>query len=183
MLAFLFKLQKIIQVFKWLKKLFNKEANKYNGTSEKVDYKQKFDELEATYKFTVSQFQSQIYTLTEFYQTADRQRGELATRLSEVESKLAEKISKERSEQVRVGLVAENVAPLLRDFPYESKGLRGLFNPIDYVHFGEDQITFIEVKTGDSQLSEKQRNIKRLVDSGKVKFEVHRMNEKGYQIK
>ena len=40
--------------------------------------------------------------------------------------------------------------------------------PIDYISFGDDKITFIEVKSGKSQLSSKQRHIRDLVNDKKV---------------
>lgn len=183
MISLLFKIKSILTLVDWLKRIFAGKPDVRTSSDTQASYKAELEELRATYHFTVNQFHSQIATLTEFYQKADRDRCELATKLSEVESKLSQKISGERSEQVRMGLLSENLAPLLKDFPYNSKGLRGLFNPIDFIHFGEDQITFVEVKTGDSVLSEKQRNIKKLIESGKVKFEIHRLNEQGYSIK
>ena len=36
--------------------------------------------------------------------------------------------------------------------------------PIDYISFGDDEITFIEVKSGNAQLSAKQRHISDLVN-------------------
>ena len=35
--------------------------------------------------------------------------------------------------------------------------------PIDYVSFGDDEITFIDGKSGNAQLSSKQRQIRDLV--------------------
>ena len=43
-------------------------------------------------------------------------------------------------------------------------------DPIDYVSFGQDEITFIEVKSGNSQLSSKQRKIRDQVKNGKIKW-------------
>ncbi len=96
--------------------------------------------------------------------------------------KLESVLSKQKSEQVRMGLVSENVAPFLEGFPYSSKSVRGLFNPIDLIVFAETEIVFVELKTGNSALSQKQRNIKKLIAEHKVRFEVHRMNENGYNI-
>ena len=49
--------------------------------------------------------------------------------------------------------------------------------------FSEDEIVFLEIKIGTSTLSEKQRNIKRLIEGGKVRFEEHRVTEVGYTVK
>ena len=37
--------------------------------------------------------------------------------------------------------------------------------PIDYISFGDEEITFIEVKSGNSQLNKKQRHIRDQVKS------------------
>ena len=42
--------------------------------------------------------------------------------------------------------------------------------PIDYVSFGDDEITFIEVKSGNAQLSTKQRHIRDLVNQKLVSW-------------
>lgn len=183
MLALLFKLQSLVSLFKWLKKALKKDSGDITITESKIDYKAEFEALQKTYSFTVQQFQSQIYTLTEFYQSADRQRGELSTRLAEVEEKLRDKVSKERSEQVRMGQISEVCVPFHESFPHNPKNLRPLFQPIDYIAFNENEIVFIEFKSGNSQLTEKQKRIKMLVESGKVKWETHQLNEKGYNIK
>lgn len=89
------------------------------------------------------------------------------------------------SADVKLGAKAENLAAFLPYFPYqkETDDVRGLFNPIDLIVFRDEEIVLVEVKTGQSQLSEKQRNIKRLVKEGKVRFEIHRMDEKGIKVK
>jgi predicted Holliday junction resolvase-like endonuclease len=40
--------------------------------------------------------------------------------------------------------------------------------PIDFIHFDEDKITFVEIKTGNARLSQKQRNIKHLVNEKQI---------------
>jgi predicted Holliday junction resolvase-like endonuclease len=90
---------------------------------------------------------------------------------------------KQISERVRLGQVSENVLPFLSTFPYDPKRVRGLFQPIDLLVFNDDEIVFVEVKTGDAKLTEKQRNIKRIIEEGKVRFEVHMMKDTGYEIK
>ena len=42
--------------------------------------------------------------------------------------------------------------------------------PIDYISFGDDEITFIEVKSGNAQLSSKQRHIRDLVKGKMVSW-------------
>jgi len=47
--------------------------------------------------------------------------------------------------------------------------------PIDYIHFGTDKITFIEIKSGNARLNESQKNIKRLVTEKKIEFVTYRI--------
>jgi predicted Holliday junction resolvase-like endonuclease len=91
--------------------------------------------------------------------------------------------SKQQSKSVRLGLISENVLPFHKEFPFNYKDLVPMFRPIDYLVFEEDKITFLEIKMGTSQLSEKQKNIRRLVREGKVEWQEHRVDEDGYTIK
>ena len=100
-----------------------------------------------------------------------------------VEKELQELKSQQQSKSVRLGLISECVLPFHSDFKYNVKDLVPVFRPIDYIVFAEDEIVFLEIKIGTSHLSEKQRNIRNLVQQGKVRFEEHRVNETGYSIK
>ena len=102
--------------------------------------------------------------------------------LEVLKEKHSEFVSKRKSQEVRLGAIAETLTPFLEGFPYNPKSLRSLGSPIDYVAFEENEIVFIEVKSGDSKTSKKQRDIKKLVDEGKVRFEVHRINQDGLKI-
>jgi predicted Holliday junction resolvase-like endonuclease len=92
-------------------------------------------------------------------------------------------LSQKKSSEVKVGQTVEQLVGFLDSFPYPNEEIKALYQPVDLIVFKEDEIVFIEVKSGDSQLSPKQRKIKELVQSGKVRFEVHRINGKGYEIK
>lgn len=107
----------------------------------------------------------------------------LKAALEETKGKLDAVSGKQISERVRLGQVGENLLPFLNGFPYSPKNVRGLFQPIDLLVFNEDEIVFVEVKTGDAKLTEKQRNIKRIIEEGKVRFEVHMLKDSGYDIK
>lgn len=90
-----------------------------------------------------------------------------------------------KSSQVRTGALTEALLPLSSDFPCDPKTMRFLGSPIDYVAFEyeKDMITFVEVKSGESQLNSNQREVKRMVEEGKVQFKVVRLNEKGIKVK
>jgi predicted Holliday junction resolvase-like endonuclease len=87
------------------------------------------------------------------------------------------------SADVKLGQKYENILPFLSEFPYPDAEVRGLFNPIDLIVFTDDEVVFMEVKTGAAQLSEKQRKIRDNIKAGTVRFETFRMNEKGVTVK
>ena len=72
-------------------------------------------------------------------------------------------LSQKKNGEVRLGHIAETLAPFLDQFEFEPERCSFLGQPIDYISFGDDEITFIEVKSGNSQLSQKQRHIRDLV--------------------
>ena len=92
-----------------------------------------------------------------------------------MEGKAIKLTSNQKSEQVRLGFISEKLAPFLDDFKHTPEGLVPVFKPIDYIHFGEDKITFIEVKSGNSRLTKKQKSIKMLIEEKKVEFEEYRV--------
>ncbi len=76
-----------------------------------------------------------------------------------------------RSAYVRFGKTFEQFAPFTKDFTQEEKnGFTFLGMPIDGIIFGEDTIKFVEIKTGESQLSSKQKKIKKMVEKGQIEF-------------
>ena len=83
------------------------------------------------------------------------------------------------------GQFGEQLAPYFPDFPYSPTELRWLGKPIDYVVFkGMDtnalqEIVFLEIKSGTSQLNEHQRQVKRLIEEQKVKWDIYRVDKKG----
>lgn len=88
-----------------------------------------------------------------------------------------------KSSEVKLGQTAEVLAGFLEDFPYPDEEIKAMYQPVDLIVFKEDEIVFIEIKSGESQLSEKQRKIRDLIEEKKVRFEVHRINGKGYKVK
>lgn len=91
--------------------------------------------------------------------------------------------SQQQSKAVRLGQLTEQVIPLHYNFGVDYKTLVPMFRPIDYVSFEDDKITFIEIKMGSSQLSQKQKNIKRLIQEGRVYFKEVRVSERGLEVK
>lgn len=80
-----------------------------------------------------------------------------------------------KSSEVRTGKIAEQLSPFLKDYPLNPETARFIGEPLDFVHFDEDKITFVEVKSGKAQLSKKQRVLRDLIKDGKVEFIIYRI--------
>ena len=78
--------------------------------------------------------------------------------------------SLKKSGEVRLGHIAETLAPFLDQFEFDPENCSFLGKPIDYISFGEDEITLIEVKSGNSQLNKKQRKIRDQIKAGLVNW-------------
>jgi len=87
--------------------------------------------------------------------------------------------NQKKSSEVRTGRIAEQMAPFLERYPCEPKTGRFIGEPIDFVHFDEDEIRFVEVKSGKSQLNKRQRQIRDLIKEGKVSFQIYRIKGDG----
>lgn len=73
--------------------------------------------------------------------------------------------------------MAEQIAPFLKEFPCNPADVRFVGKPLDFIGFpgaadgsGIKEILFIEVKTGNSALSSREKEIKDAVLSGKVRY-------------
>lgn len=114
------------------------------------------------------------------------QRNELATLnvgINRLKEKTTTVESQKKSSEVRLGQMAENFMPFIRDYPYNHKNFRFLANPVDGIQVEDDAVIFVEFKTGGAKLSKSQKHIKELVAQGKVRFETFRVDEKGSHLK
>ncbi|MFW9872084.1 MAG: Holliday junction resolvase-like protein [Candidatus Thorarchaeota archaeon] len=75
-----------------------------------------------------------------------------------------------KSAYVKFGKSFENFVPFISNFPGNRENTTFLGMPLDFISFDEDSIKFIEVKTGNSQLSPKQRKIKQMIENKQVEF-------------
>ncbi len=95
---------------------------------------------------------------------------------------VAERIK--RSKSVIDGQKAEQVAPFLPEFPYDAQDARFLGSPIDFVVFdglskGDlKEIVIVEVKTGKSSMTPRERAIKKACKEGRVSFREVRLKRK-----
>ena len=78
--------------------------------------------------------------------------------------------SQKKQSEVRLGQITEQLVPFLNQFPYDPTRAQFLGRPIDYIIFQEDKVIFVEVKSGNSRLSKKQKLIKSNIEEGKVEF-------------
>lgn len=99
----------------------------------------------------------------------------LNERIKELESQLESIIddkkkitSQKKSSEVRLGHIAETLAPFLDQFDFDPENCVFLGKPIDYISFADDEITLIEVKSGKSQLNSRQRHIRDQVKSNLI---------------
>ncbi|KKL12011.1 hypothetical protein LCGC14_2540020 [marine sediment metagenome] len=84
-------------------------------------------------------------------------------------------LSQKKSSEVRLGQISEQIAPFLEGFSYDTRNTKFLGQPIDLICFEPDKVVFVEVKTGKSQLSEKQKHIKNLIKTKQVFWEEFRL--------
>jgi predicted Holliday junction resolvase-like endonuclease len=85
----------------------------------------------------------------------------------------------QRSSAVTRGKVTEHIVPYLPGFDLDPKDIRFLGTPIDLIAFKglnatveEIEIVFIEVKTGRSVLSAREKAVKKAVEEKKVSWRV-----------
>lgn len=109
--------------------------------------------------------------------------------------KISKQIQTERTDAVKRsravigGQVTEQLAPLFPDFPARYDEVKFLGKPVDFIAFKGleessdendkcfvDEVLFIEVKTGNSALSEREKAIKNAIEQGRVRYTVWRKN-------
>lgn len=90
-------------------------------------------------------------------------------------------LSQKKSSETRLGQISEHLVPFLENCQHDPKNMHFLGNPIDYVVFDFDQgsITFLEVKSGNSKPTKRQKVVKNIIKTGRVFYEEIRINEKG----
>ncbi len=94
----------------------------------------------------------------------------------------ARKESVQKSRDVVAGKVSEQLAPYFPSFRYNPREARFIGTPIDIIVFnGIDDgklknIVFIEVKTGGSKMTDREKLVKEAIESGRVAFELMVIN-------
>ena len=91
----------------------------------------------------------------------------IATPLKKEKKKIEER---KRSLSSLYGKITEQFAPFMEKYPYDPKNFRFIGSPIDGIQFDDDKIIFVEFKSSDSKLTERQKKIKENVENKKVEW-------------
>ena len=82
-----------------------------------------------------------------------------------------------RSRAVIAGQMTEQVAPFLKDFPCNPADARFIGKPVDFIAFPGlmennevKEVLLIEVKTGTSTLSNREKEVRNAVEQGRVRY-------------
>lgn len=82
----------------------------------------------------------------------------------------------QRSEAVTLGKVYEQLVPFLPDFAFNPKDVRFLGTPVDFMVFdglneGDvRRVVFVEVKTGNAELSTRERRVREAIQAKRVEW-------------
>ena len=88
-----------------------------------------------------------------------------------------------QSRAVLSGQFSEQIAPYMPDFPYKPTEARFIGKPVDFIVFkGMDEkkieeVVFVEVKTGKSQLSKVEKTLKSAIENKKISWNEYRVAE------
>jgi predicted Holliday junction resolvase-like endonuclease len=163
-----------------------------NTRAQRLEFKQLFELGDAEYKKSQGQIQEFLIVISEknvimerashSMDVAGKKMADQELLISALDEKLRlneaqydKLLGQKKSSEVRTGKITEQIAPFLADYPRDPRTARFLGDPIDFVHFDEDKVTFVEVKSGKSQLSKKQRGIRDMIKDGKVEFIIYRV--------
>lgn len=141
----------------------------------KIEFEKKLELLQnqvITLKENNAKLDSSYLNLTSNYRDLESSSLKNVKSLEEQLSELSEEkrkiVSQKKSSEVRLGNIAETLAPFLDQFNFNPEHCIFLGRPIDYISFGSKEITFIEIKSGKSQLNSKQRSIRDQVHNKQV---------------
>ena len=114
-------------------------------------------------------------------QTFDVARREAQVLLAQWKSEQEQALRQDaaqRSRAVTVGKMTEHILPFWPEFAFDPGDCRFLGSPVDFVAFdglcGEDgiitEVVFVEVKTGRSTLSTRERRVRDAIQAGRVRW-------------
>lgn len=177
---------------KWIiskKKFGDREARLKAELGEKIanlkkDYEIKLEQGKSLLEKIKEENKTQLEKLTKEWQVKYIQDiEELKKLFKESEKKIKQK-SVSSSRRTLVGKFIERFVPFLAKIPYAPSDMHFLGQPIDYIVFeglredNIEKIGFIEVKTGDSTLTKREKSLKEAVDKKKVYWKEIRIDTK-----
>lgn len=114
--------------------------------------------------------------------------GKIITTLA-INQEWEEKIPEQRADAINRsraslgGKFSENLSPYFPDFPFHPTEMRWLGSPVDYIVFkgmDHDQIEeliFLEIKSGKSTLTTREKQIRKLIEEKKVAWKEYKVPE------
>ena len=103
-------------------------------------------------------------------------------KVAEYKEKYEKELHHRKSSEIRLGKIGENLAPFVSDWPWDPNRFRFLGNPVDGVQFNNDEIIFVEIKTGRARLSKSQKRFRDLVKTGNISFVTFKITEEGTKL-
>lgn len=146
-------------------------------TNKKAEFDSRESLLNKTIENLQSSFNKEQTFLEERKEELNLKEKKLLSDISDLEFRLLEEtegrkkvLSQKKSSEVRLGTIAETLAPFLDQFEFNPEECTFLGKPIDYISFGKEEITIIEIKSGNSQLNQNQRRIRDQIKNNKVSW-------------
>lgn len=159
-----------------------KEQNKTELAKLSTEYEVKIGKINANLESIKEQNKTDIEKLgkkLELKYVEDM--GNLKKQFKESEKKIKTK-SVSGSRRSLVGKFIERFIPFLKDIPYEASDMHFMGQPIDYIVFeglhrdNIEKVTFLEVKTGESKLTKREKSLKDAIQKKKVSWKEIRVD-------
>lgn len=137
-------------------------------------WKRQIVELEKEYAVKLEQNKTNIEKINKEWQVKYIQDIEELKRLFKESEKIIKTKSVSSSRRSLVGKFIERFIPFLKQMPFEPSDMHFIGSPVDYIVFEglhEDnvqRITFVEIKTGGSKLTKREKGLKETVERKKV---------------
>lgn len=141
------------------------------------------EELVSKLSSAISEKSQMARELVDMKMSIDRISCNYEDRLTKLDATYKKELGARKSSEVRLGKIGESLAPFLNGWPWDPNNFRFIGNPIDGIQFTDDEIMFIEIKTGKARLTDSQKYIKDLISKKKVSFVTFRIGEEGNSLK
>jgi predicted Holliday junction resolvase-like endonuclease len=92
---------------------------------------------------------------------------------------LQEALFRKKSLSSKYGKMTEQFIPFLESYPYDEQDFRFIGSPIDGVQFEKDRVILVEFKAAGAGLTRRQKEIREIVEGGRVEFREFRLGGKG----